>query len=29
MDAKGDIKDAKYVWYKFSNFTFAEDPSLQ
>ena len=29
MDAKGDIKDAKYVWYKFSNGTYAEDPSLQ
>ena len=26
MDAKGDIKDAKYVWYKFSNGTYAEDP---
>jgi len=29
MDAKGDIKDAKYVWYKFSNGTYAEDPTLQ
>jgi hypothetical protein len=29
MDAKGDIKDAKYVWYKFSNGTYAEGPSLQ
>jgi branched-chain amino acid transport system substrate-binding protein len=29
MDAKGDIKDAKYVWYKFSNGAYAEDPSLQ
>ncbi len=28
MDAKGDIKDAKYVWYKFSNGTYAEDPTL-
>ena len=26
MDAKGDIKDAKYVWYKFSNGSYAEDP---
>jgi branched-chain amino acid transport system substrate-binding protein len=29
MDAKGDVKDAKYVWYKFSNGAYAEDPSLQ
>lgn len=29
MDAKGDIKDAVYVWYKFSNGTYAEDPTLQ
>ena len=29
MDAKGDIKDAKYVWYRFSNGAYAEDPSLQ
>jgi branched-chain amino acid transport system substrate-binding protein len=29
MDAKGDIKDAKYVWYKFRNGKYAEDPSLQ
>ncbi len=29
MDAKGDIKDAKHVWHKFSNGIYAEDPSLQ
>lgn len=29
MDAKGDIKDAVYVWYKFSNGAYAEDPTLQ
>ena len=29
MDAKGDVKDAKYVWYRFSNGAYAEDPSLQ
>ena len=28
LDAKGDIKDAKYVWYKFANGTYAEDPSI-
>ena len=29
MGIKGDIKDAKYVWYRFSNGTYAEDTSLQ
>lgn len=29
LDAKGDVKDAKYVWYKFANGTYAEDPSIQ
>lgn len=29
MDEKGEIKDAKYVRYKFSNGAYAEDPSLQ
>ncbi len=29
LDAKGDIKDAKYVWYRFSNGKYAEDASLQ
>jgi branched-chain amino acid transport system substrate-binding protein len=29
MDAKGDIKDAKYVWYKFHDGSYAEDPTLQ
>ena len=27
--APGDIKDAKYVWYKFHDGKYAEDPSLQ
>ena len=29
MDAKGDIKDAVYVWYKWTAGKYAEDPSLQ
>ena len=29
LDEKGDIKDAKYVWYKFHDGKYAEDPSLQ
>ena len=29
MNEKGDIKNAKYVWYKFSNGKYMEDPSLQ
>jgi branched-chain amino acid transport system substrate-binding protein len=29
MNEKGDLKDAKYVWYKFSNGKYSEDPSLQ
>src|SRR5262245_38777040 len=29
LDSKGDIKDAKYVWYKFHDGKYAEDPSLQ
>ena len=29
MDAKGDIKDAKYVWYKFHDGSYAQDDSLQ
>lgn len=28
MDAKGDLKEAKYVWYRFSNGKYAEDPAL-
>jgi branched-chain amino acid transport system substrate-binding protein len=29
LDEKGDIKDAKYVWYKWSKGNYAEDSSLQ
>ena len=29
LDAKGDVKDAKYVWYKWTAGKYAEDPSLQ
>ena len=29
MNEKGDIKNAKYVWYKFSNGKYTEDASLQ
>ena len=29
LDAKGDLIGAKYVWYKFANGTYAEDPSIQ
>jgi branched-chain amino acid transport system substrate-binding protein len=29
LNEKGDVKDAKYVWYKFSNGKYAEDPTLQ
>jgi branched-chain amino acid transport system substrate-binding protein len=29
FDDKGDIKDPKYVWYKWANGTYAEDPSIQ
>jgi len=29
LNEKGDIKDAKYVWYKFSNGKYTEDTSLQ
>jgi branched-chain amino acid transport system substrate-binding protein len=29
LNEKGDIKDAKYVWYKWTNGTYAEDPTLQ
>jgi len=29
LNEKGDIKDAKYVWYKFSNGKYLEDTSLQ
>jgi branched-chain amino acid transport system substrate-binding protein len=29
MDKKGDLQEAKYVWYRFSNGKYAEDPSLQ
>ncbi|MBC8038901.1 MAG: branched-chain amino acid ABC transporter substrate-binding protein [Rhizobiales bacterium] len=29
LDAKGDVKDAKYVWYKFSEGKYTEDTSLQ
>ncbi len=28
LDAKGDIKDAKYVWYKWSGGKYAEDAAL-
>jgi branched-chain amino acid transport system substrate-binding protein len=29
LNEKGDVKDAVYVWYKFSNGKYTEDPSLQ
>ena len=29
LDAKGDIKNAKYVWYKFHEGKYMEDPSIQ
>jgi branched-chain amino acid transport system substrate-binding protein len=29
LDAKGDIKDAKYVWYRWTAGKYAEDPALQ
>jgi len=29
LDAKGDVKDAKYVWYKYHDGKYAEDPTLQ
>jgi branched-chain amino acid transport system substrate-binding protein len=29
LNEKGDVKDAKYVWYKFSKGKYTEDPSLQ
>ena len=29
LNAKGDVNDAKYVWYKFSKGKYTEDPSLQ
>ncbi len=29
LNEKGDIKDAKYVWYKWTNGTYAEDPTIQ
>jgi branched-chain amino acid transport system substrate-binding protein len=29
LDAKGDVVGAKYVWYKFANGTYAEDPTIQ
>ena len=29
LNEKGDIKDAKYVWYKWADGKYAEDPSLQ
>jgi branched-chain amino acid transport system substrate-binding protein len=29
LDAKGDVKDAVYVWYRFSNGKYTEDASLQ
>jgi branched-chain amino acid transport system substrate-binding protein len=28
LDPKGDIKDAKYVWYKWSDGKYTEDPAL-
>jgi branched-chain amino acid transport system substrate-binding protein len=28
-DDKGDLKEANYVWYKWSNGTYAEDPSIK
>ena len=29
LNEKGDIKDAKYVWYKWANGNYAEDPTIQ
>jgi branched-chain amino acid transport system substrate-binding protein len=29
LDAKGDLIGAKYVWYKFANGSYAEDPTIQ
>ena len=29
LNEKGDIKDAKYVWYKWANGNYAEDPSIK
>lgn len=29
LDSKGDVVGAKYVWYKFSKGTYAEDPAIQ
>jgi hypothetical protein len=29
MNEKGDIKDAKYVWYVWKDGKYAEDPSVQ
>ncbi|MGB8316247.1 MAG: branched-chain amino acid ABC transporter substrate-binding protein, partial [Aestuariivirga sp.] len=29
LDAKGDVKDAKYVWYRFHDGKYAEDASLK
>jgi branched-chain amino acid transport system substrate-binding protein len=29
FDEKGDLKEANYVWYKWSNGTYAEDPSIK
>jgi branched-chain amino acid transport system substrate-binding protein len=29
MNEKGDVKDSKYVWYKWSNGKYAEDPSIK
>ncbi len=29
LDAKGDLIGAKYVWYKFDNGSYAEDPTIQ
>ena len=29
LNEKGDIKDAKYVWYRWTNGNYAEDPTIQ
>jgi hypothetical protein len=29
LDKKGDLIDAKYVWYRFKDGNYAEDPSVK
>jgi branched-chain amino acid transport system substrate-binding protein len=29
FDEKGDLKEANYVWYKWSNGQYAEDPTVK